>query len=257
MVQNKSEKNLTFVLVHGAWAGSWVWKKIIPILESLGHRVIAVDLPGNGTDRTPPSEIGGFSDYTHYLCGVVDALDGSIVLAGHSGAGLIISQVAELRPTKVARLIYIAGFLLPSDMSYRDFCIKYKKTTEKRKTASDLLVMSKDGLTTTIQTSDAIKLFFNKANPVEAKQAAEKLRPEPEKARTGVSAKLSKNNFGRIPRTYIECLQDNTVLLSYQRKMQELTSCDSIFTLDTDHAPQLSRPLELAFILDAANKSIQ
>ena len=118
-------------------------------------------------------------------------------------------------------------------------------------------IMSKDGLTTTIQTSDAIKLFFNKANPVEAKQAAEKLRPEPEKARTGVSAKLSKNNFGRIPRTYIECLQDNTVLLSYQRKMQELTSCDSIFTLDTDHTPQLSHPLELAFILDAASKSIQ
>ena len=49
MVQNKSEKNFTFVLVHGAWAGSWVWEKIIPILESLRHRVIAVDLPGNGT----------------------------------------------------------------------------------------------------------------------------------------------------------------------------------------------------------------
>ena len=255
MEQNNNEKILTFVLVHGAWTASWVWEKITPVLESLGHRVIAVDLPGNGTDTTPPSEVSDFSVYTHYLCGVIDALESPIVLVGHSGAGLIISQVAELRPAKVARLIYIAGFLLPGEMSYRDFCIMYKKTTEERKTASDLLVMSKDGLTTTIQKSDAIKLFFNRANPVEAKQAAEKLRPEPEKARTGVFAKLSNNNFGRIPRTYIECLQDNTVLLSYQRKMQELTTCDSIFTLDTDHAPQLSCPLELAFILDATSRN--
>jgi hypothetical protein len=27
----------TFVLVHGAWAGAWVWKKIIPLLRTAGH----------------------------------------------------------------------------------------------------------------------------------------------------------------------------------------------------------------------------
>ena len=253
----KSENKITFVLVHGAWAASWVWTKITPILESMGHRVIAVDLPGNGTDSTALEDVSDFSVYTHYLCGVVDALKEPIVLVGHSGAGLMISQIAEWRPTKVARLIYIAGFLLPSDMDYKNFCIKYGNTDEKRKTASDLLVMSRDGLTTTIKPKDAVKLFFNNASPAEAKQAASKLRPEPEKGRTGASAKLSENNFGKIPRTYIECLQDNTVLLDYQRKMQELTPCDNIFTLDTDHAPQLSRPLDLAHILDTVSRFIE
>lgn len=254
MTQKKSENKITFVLVHGAWATSWVWTKITPVLESRGHRVIAVDLPGNGTDSTAPEDVTDFSVYTHYLCGVIDALEGPIVLVGHSGAGLIISQIAEWRPTKVTQLIYISGFLLPSDMNYKDFCIQYGKIDENRNTAAHLLVMSKDGLTTSIKPNDAIKLFFNNTNPVEAEEAANKLRPEPERGRTGAAAKLSENNFGRVPRTYIECLQDNTVLLDYQRKMQDLTPCDSTFTLDTDHAPQLSRPLELARILDTVGR---
>lgn len=244
----------TFVLIHGAWAGSWVWGKITPMLERLGHRVIAVDLPGKALD-TQPSEIN-LPVYTQYVCGVIDTIATPVVLVGHSGAGIIISQVAEYRPIKVAHLVYIAGFLLPSGMTYKDFLFKYRKLHEKRKTASQLLVLSEDGLTSTIRPKDAIRIFFNKANPIEAKRAANKLKPEPEPGRA-VSAKLSEINFGKIPRTYIECLNDQTVLLSLQRKMQELTSCDDIYMIDADHAPQLSRPLELTVILDVVGKSTQ
>ena len=31
----------TFVLVHGAWAGGWIRKKIIPLLRAAGHDVHA------------------------------------------------------------------------------------------------------------------------------------------------------------------------------------------------------------------------
>ena len=36
----------SFVLVHGAWGGSWAWERVTPLLEAAGHRVDAVDLPG-------------------------------------------------------------------------------------------------------------------------------------------------------------------------------------------------------------------
>ena len=36
------------VLVHGAWAGSWCWRKVVPVLWARGHRVFAVTLTGVG-----------------------------------------------------------------------------------------------------------------------------------------------------------------------------------------------------------------
>jgi hypothetical protein len=32
-------------LVHGAWSDGSVWRKVIPILEEAGHKVVAVQLP--------------------------------------------------------------------------------------------------------------------------------------------------------------------------------------------------------------------
>lgn len=47
---------LPIVLVHGAWAGAWVWDGVLPLLQTANHRAEAVELPGNGSDGYPPSE---------------------------------------------------------------------------------------------------------------------------------------------------------------------------------------------------------
>ena len=47
----------TFLLLHGAWHGAWCWRKLAPLLEAQGHRVIAPDLPSMGEDITPPAVI--------------------------------------------------------------------------------------------------------------------------------------------------------------------------------------------------------
>jgi pimeloyl-ACP methyl ester carboxylesterase len=36
----------TYVLIHGAWHGSWCWDKVVPLLQQAGHQVVAPDLPG-------------------------------------------------------------------------------------------------------------------------------------------------------------------------------------------------------------------
>jgi alpha-beta hydrolase superfamily lysophospholipase len=41
----------TFVLVHGSWHSAWNWHRLIPLLENMGHKVIAIDLPGMGRDK--------------------------------------------------------------------------------------------------------------------------------------------------------------------------------------------------------------
>src|ERR1700716_4365218 len=50
-------KMKTFVLIHGSWHSSWNWHRVIPILEQLGHRIFAIDLPGMGRDKTPIREV--------------------------------------------------------------------------------------------------------------------------------------------------------------------------------------------------------
>jgi hypothetical protein len=38
----------TFVLVHGAWHGSWCWKRVRSALQKLGHEVFTPTLTGVG-----------------------------------------------------------------------------------------------------------------------------------------------------------------------------------------------------------------
>ena len=38
----------TYVLGHGAYHGAWCYSKVKPVLESAGHKALAVDLPGHG-----------------------------------------------------------------------------------------------------------------------------------------------------------------------------------------------------------------
>src|SRR5262245_51360569 len=47
----------TFVLVHGAWHGSWCWAPVVARLQAAGHAAVAFDLPGRAGDATPHGEI--------------------------------------------------------------------------------------------------------------------------------------------------------------------------------------------------------
>ena len=38
----------TIVLVHGAYAGGWIWRKVIPLLREAGHDVYATTATGMG-----------------------------------------------------------------------------------------------------------------------------------------------------------------------------------------------------------------
>ena len=38
----------TYVLVHGAWHGSWCWKRVRKALQALGHEVFTPTLTGVG-----------------------------------------------------------------------------------------------------------------------------------------------------------------------------------------------------------------
>jgi len=80
-----------YVLIHGAWHGSWCWDKVSPLLKTKGHEVEAPDLPGHGKDKMSINEVT-LDAYTEKLCKILDAQTEPVVLVGHSGGHSDISS---------------------------------------------------------------------------------------------------------------------------------------------------------------------
>lgn len=95
----------TVVLVHGAWHGSWCWENIVDDLERSGIAVTAVDLPGHVVPGSSRRLWNSFSSYVDHVSEVVDAIDGDVVLVGHSMGGLVTQRVLETRTLAAAVLV--------------------------------------------------------------------------------------------------------------------------------------------------------
>jgi pimeloyl-ACP methyl ester carboxylesterase len=98
----------TFVLVHGAWAGSWIWQRLIPQLRVAGYAVYASTATGLG-DRSHLATPA--IDLALHITDVVKLLEfedlHDVTLVGWSYGGMIISGVAEQVPERLAQLIYL------------------------------------------------------------------------------------------------------------------------------------------------------
>jgi pimeloyl-ACP methyl ester carboxylesterase len=236
----------SFILVHGSWHGGWCFEAVQKLLEEAGHEVIAPDLPGMGGDEATLREVTlqGWADFISGLCH--DAKQHPVILAGHSRGGLVISQTAETSHDAIDALVYICAMMLPDGMSRADF-----KAMETANPAFDAIITPVyDGAGTVTQREKAGSVFAQLSPPETVAAAMARLVVEPHGPR-GTPLRLSEERFGSVPRTYIECTDDQTIPLSSQRKMQELVPGAEVISLWADHSPYLSRPNALAAALIA------
>jgi pimeloyl-ACP methyl ester carboxylesterase len=241
-------RRTTFVLIHGAWQGGWAWDTIVTRLQAAGHDAIAIDLPGSPFNPMPAAEVD-LARYAEHVAGVIDSVPGPIIMVGHSSGGIAAEQVCELRPDRVALAIYLAAFLLPDGMSLIDF---YAQNLEPwMKGAVTRVTLDATGELSSIDPVQAIDVFYHKADRAQAESAANRLTPHPEGGRRS-KLHLSAGRFGTVPRVYIETTEDRSVHVPLQRKMQAMTPCLEVYSLDSDHAPQLSDPDGLVATMLAA-----
>jgi pimeloyl-ACP methyl ester carboxylesterase len=88
----------TIVLVHGAFAESASWDRVVDPLLSAGHPVIAAANPLRGV----AADAAAVSD-------LVATIDGPVVLVGHSYGGAVITNVAA-DAGEIVGLVYVAAF---------------------------------------------------------------------------------------------------------------------------------------------------
>jgi pimeloyl-ACP methyl ester carboxylesterase len=233
----------TFVLVHGAFHGGWCWHKIVARLEARGHTVFAPDMPGHGTDRTPIAEVT-MDDIVAKIAATIDGAKEPVLLAGHSYGGAMITQTAEARPDKIRKLVYLTAFMVPNG--------EITMTVAQSDTGNDMagnIAFAEDGKTATALPAAARNLFYGQCSDDDFALAKMMIGPE---ATAGfqVPIRTTPERYGRIPRVYIECLQDRAISIGAQRRFHGANPCE-VFTLDTDHSPFFSAPDELAAILTA------
>lgn len=225
----------TYVLVHGSWHGAWCWYKVIPRLQKAGHTAIAIDLPGHGRDWTPPHEL----TMQHYVDSVVQVLDGQaepVILIGHSRGGIVISQTAEQRPHKIATLVYLAAYLIPNGEAMLPTALGDSESL----VAANLVVSEELGFHMLKEEAFREALYAD-CRDEDVALATSLLTPEPN-GPVATPLSLSNDNFGRVPRVYIETLQDRGLSLSVQRRMVSAQPCQRVISMNTSHSPFLSDP---------------
>lgn len=101
----------TFVLVHGAFGSPAELAPVIPLLEALGHRAIAVDLPCTNPAAT-------LDDYALTVAEAMIGIDRPIVVVGNSAGGATISLVPGR--SHVDRLVYVTAVVPEPGRSVTD-----------------------------------------------------------------------------------------------------------------------------------------
>jgi pimeloyl-ACP methyl ester carboxylesterase len=231
-----------FVFVHGAFHGAWCWYKVTAALAAAGHRTTAVELPSGGIDGTPAATVTLEAQAARVL-EVLDAAEAPVVLVGHSAGGPVVSTVAEARPEKIAKLVYLTAFLLPTGAS-----IATAVAGDPDSLITPNLVVSPDG-TVFLRPESIRDVFYGACGDADVALTSTVLKPIG--LQTTITPVAVGAAFESVRRFYVGCRRDHAITFGFQQTMQETLPCERSFTINSDHSPFLSRPAALVRILGA------
>ncbi len=228
----------TYVLIHGAGHGAWCWDKVVSLLKKEGHTVVAPDLPGSGEDKTPIPEVT-LQAYADRVCEVVNAQSEAVILVGHSMGGVAITQAAENCPDNIQNLVYLSAYLLQDGETMFQYV---QEDTESLLVTN--VVMAEDESYGTVKDEGIKPALYADCSDEDVQRAKSLLGPQAT-APMATPVSTTAENFGRIPRVFIECLQDKAISPSIQKKMYTNLPCEKVISMDTSHSPFFSAPKEL------------
>ncbi|MBU8807409.1 alpha/beta fold hydrolase [Mycolicibacterium goodii] len=272
--------NTLAVLVHGAWHSSIHWAATHRELARRGIAGIAIDLPGHGIGAPVPSgylsagqpglttEKSALADITmEDLSGaILDVLGAArgrferVILVAHSASGGPTSLAAERAPDLVDRLVYLAAGVPAGRPRHADYAggpenadaVALPFVAEP----TDIGAYRLNYLSPEPTEIETIRQAFLNDLPGDASESWRLLlHPDEPCASLTAPVRLTRQRWGRIPRTYIRLTDDQALSPAAQDAIIAETDesmPDTPFdvrSLPGGHSPMITRPAELANLL--------
>jgi pimeloyl-ACP methyl ester carboxylesterase len=236
----------TFVLVHGAGTGGYIWRRVLPFLRTAGHEVYAPTLTGTGERLHLAGPEIGLEVHIQDVAGVLEWEDlYDVALVGHSYGGMVISGVAERMPERLGRLIYLDAFVPRDGESMLD------QVPAGLRSMMEEMIRTAGGGTQVPPIPQGVASFDSGSGADEEAQKAQFARRVPMSVKTATeTVRIANPAAATLPRAYIYCNEKpaNQPLLPALTRIRNDPAW-RYEELPTGHFPHVTRPRALSELL--------
>ncbi len=231
----------TFVLVHGAWGGAWIWRRVLPLLRAAGHAVHAVTLTGVGERAHLLAPSIGLHTHIDDVLGLVRAeeLD-DIVLVGHSYGGHVVTGAADRLLTegrvRLRRIVHVdAAIPLPGE--------SWSSPHAPEVVAQRVALAQAHGGALPPPDPAGFGLAGADRDWLLRRQVPHPFGPYREPLH------FDAERLARVPRLFIDCTNPAYPTINPARQRARSLPGWTVVAMDCGHAPMVDRPDALAMLL--------
>ncbi len=231
----------TFVLVHGAWGGAWIWRRVLAPLRAAGHEVHAATLTGDGDRAHLRRRDITLQTHIADVVALVEAEELSdIVLVGHSYGGQVITGAADRllakNPRALRRLVYVDAMVPVPGEGWGE---KHDAATVAKRTAlaeaNDFALPPPDPTEFALSAADADWL--------RRRHVPHPFGPYRE------PLPFDGARVAAVPRAFIDCNRPAYPTIAAMRERVRQTPGFEVFEIATGHFPMVSEPAALVRLL--------
>jgi len=227
-------KDVTVVLVHGAWADGSSWSKVIPLLQAKGIKVLGVQNP-----------LTSLADDVAATNRVLADATGDVVLVGHSWAGTVITQAGG--DPKVKALVYVAAFANKEGQTGGDLVNAYPKPPA-------LGTVWDDGHGFLRQTEQG--MIDNFAADLPKAEAKTLFVTQGPLAASTFGDKVTVAAWKTVPSWYVVSANDRVIAPQMEHDLAAMMKAKTT-VLKSSHVSLLSHPREVAAVIEDAVATVK
>ena len=236
---SETPAEIGFVLVHGSELGSWLWERLTPLLA---HPAVAVDLPGRSS-RPAPARSVSIADAIEAI--IEDARNCEaerVVLVAHSFSGVLHPPAVDALGDRVAAAVFLGAAVPAEGKSWADLLPRPQRALLRL-----MYRVRPDGVLS--PASQNRKALGNDLDEPTIAWFLERRVPEPPGLLQGVISPAVLPH--ELPRHYIVLTDDRSTTPDSRDAMIHRLGDVEVHELTTGHLPMLSRPTDLAALLES------
>jgi pimeloyl-ACP methyl ester carboxylesterase len=232
----EKKSNITFIFLHGAGLGAWIWDDLI---ANLKYPYLAIDLPGRGEHADVSLTNLSLTKYVESVLLDINKINSNnkLIIVSHSISGIIGLEVANKLQDRVIGFVAISAAIPSKNGSYIS-CFPF---------LSGVFLRIMLNLAGTKPPASAIKEgLCNDLDDKITSKIIEKFTPESKKLY------IDNINIQRIPDNslYLYLKKDKALNDAIQLKMIKNLHARQIIEIDSGHLPMFSKSEQLAQILN-------